>query len=60
MFVCVCVCFCMYVCVLLIAQGSLKEDMSGLVSGLAEKAKKLKHNTEANDLPVIVVESDHG
>jgi len=34
--------------------------MSGVVSGLAEKAKKLKHSTEADDTPVVVVELDSG
>ena len=42
------------------AQGTLKPDSAGLISGLAEKAGQLKHGTGADDLPVVVVEFDTG
>ena len=43
-----------------IAQGTLKPDSAGLISGLAEKASQLKHGTGADDHPVVVVEFDTG
>ncbi len=42
------------------AQGTLKPDCSGLVSGLANKAAQLKHGTGADDHPVVVLDFDTG
>ncbi len=42
------------------AQGTLKPETAGLISGLAEKAAELKHGTGADDKPVVVVEFDTG
>lgn len=42
------------------AQGTLKSDSAGLISGLADKARQLKHGTGADDHPVVVVEFDTG
>ena len=43
-----------------VAQGTLKPEAAGLISGLAEKAMELKHGTGADDQPVVVVEFDTG
>lgn len=48
------------VSVVFVAQGTLKPDAAGLISGLAEKASQLKHGTGADDHPVVVVEFDTG
>jgi len=45
---------------LIIAQGNLKPEMSGIVAGIAGTAAKLKHGTGPGDLPVVSIESDTG
>lgn len=44
----------------ILAQGTLKPEAAGLVSGLVDKAAQLKHGTGADDHPVVVVEFDSG
>ena len=42
------------------AQGTLKSHAAGLVSAVAEKACQLRHGTEPDEKPVVVMEFDTG
>ena len=42
------------------AQGTLKAHSAGLVSAVADKAYQLKHGTDPDEKPVVVIEFDTG